>query len=99
MHISLYSLNGDEIPFTRMMPNKQNNTNHHTNKQVDKKIEQLLQRKESITKSMDEQKVSLWELEGHIKKVCLSVGRMLLQRIFFRFFYLSLILDSSFDFN
>lgn len=50
------------------------------NEQVDKKIEQLLHRKESITKSMDEQKVSLWELEGHIKKV-----RLLLRIIFYRF--------------
>lgn len=37
--------------------------------QIDKQIEEMLERKQSINKSMDEQKTSMWELEGHIKKV------------------------------
>lgn len=37
--------------------------------QNEKKLKFLLQQKENVQKQFEEQKVNLWELEGHIKKV------------------------------
>lgn len=37
--------------------------------QNEQKLKNLLQLKENVQKQFEEQKVNLWELEGHIKKV------------------------------
>lgn len=34
-----------------------------------------MRQKETITKSMEEQKIQMWELDGHIKKVNSKSGR------------------------